>query len=159
MELILARHGKAEAAGTRERDLDRHLTPEGRDRTREAAPGLVRYLGDTGIAIWSSPALRAMETAELLAAGFPQTLHVEARETILAGNFDDLSRAWSGFPAGATLVVVGHEPYLSHWLALMTGAIVPLKPGAMACVHLDDSRVPRGTLRWFAHPEALARFG
>lgn len=159
MELVLVRHGKAEAAGSRERDLDRHLTAEGRERARASAQGLVRFVDcDKGVAIWTSPALRATETAEILAEAFPRELPVEHRETILAGNFDELSRTWSGFPSDSTLLIVGHEPYLSHWLALMTGAIVPLKPGAMACIRLEDARVPRGALRWFAHPDALARF-
>ena len=160
MELVLVRHGKAEAAGMREHDVDRRLTPDGREQIRAAAAGLARFVdAGAGVSLWNSTAERAMETAGLIADAFGGRLEPEPREVILAGDFDALSRAWAGFPRDATLVVVGHEPYLSHWIALMTGAIIPLKPGAMAAIHLEHAAVPRGTLRWFAHPEALARLG
>jgi phosphohistidine phosphatase len=70
MELIIVRHGIAEALGKRNEfsDEKRVLTAEGRSRMREIVKGLTK-LGIEVDSVFSSPLARALETAEILAAG------------------------------------------------------------------------------------------
>ena len=79
-ELVLARHGEslgnlaaleADAAGAElivigQRDADVPLSPVGLDQARALGAGLAPWLGDgTSVAVWSSPYIRALQTAQL----------------------------------------------------------------------------------------------
>ncbi|MGH8160595.1 MAG: SixA phosphatase family protein [Gammaproteobacteria bacterium] len=117
--LLIVRHGPAEPAGS-EGDAARRLTREGRERMRRAAAALVE-LAPKPDQIWSSPLVRARETAALLAEAFGVA---EATPTpFLAHGFDrgelvvELERAGSG-----PYVVVGHEPDVSALTAWLLGA-------------------------------------
>jgi phosphohistidine phosphatase len=66
-ELILLRHGQAEAAEIDAPDADRPLTASGREEAHRAALNL-QGAGLVPELILLSPALRARETAELLCA-------------------------------------------------------------------------------------------
>lgn len=159
MQIALMRHGKAEDHGSRATDHERELTPQGREKVTAAAAGLVRALlqGDQ-MQIWSSPKLRARQTAQILAdarAG----LSVAEYEEIADGDLDGLIRQWRRLPEDTTLLIVGHEPYLSHWGARMAGVILPFRLATAACFSLDDPKTGQGQLRWFAHAKVLAKLG
>ena len=64
--LVLLRHGIAEDPSPGKDDLDRELTATGRRRMDAIAAGLARIFGEAE-AIYSSPAVRAMQTAERVA--------------------------------------------------------------------------------------------
>ncbi len=78
LNLILTRHGQAAAADVMlGGQLDVHLTPDGREEARALARRLAGVRVDRIIA---SPMLRAMETAQALAAGRPIEIDERLRE-------------------------------------------------------------------------------
>ncbi|HJB55305.1 MAG TPA: histidine phosphatase family protein, partial [Candidatus Olsenella avistercoris] len=67
--LVLVRHGAPEAAAASGADLDRRLTASGARALRTAYPRTFALLGDDAqVEVWSSPAVRALETADVVAA-------------------------------------------------------------------------------------------
>src|SRR5215207_5369 len=61
------RHGPAEDSSPTGRDGDRALTPDGRERTRAVARALIAE-NEAPLTIVSSPLVRALQTAEIVAA-------------------------------------------------------------------------------------------
>lgn len=65
MQLVFVRHAKAEDGSAIINDTGRELTAKGRKKARAVAKGLLHLLGDAGpVAIWTSPAARARQTAD-----------------------------------------------------------------------------------------------
>lgn len=130
--ILILRHGPAEGlSGEHARDADRRLTPEGRELTRRACRVLAGML-PAFERVYTSPYVRARETAELLAAA----LSLPGPETtpLLAPGFDRVALA--GLLArgdGGPVVVVGHEPDLSALVAWLSGAWVLMDKGT-ACL-------------------------
>jgi phosphohistidine phosphatase len=135
-QLWLLRHGEAEPHDAAPDD-ERALTERGRDQSR-AAGGALKALEVEVHLCFTSPKLRARETAELACA----ELGVEPIvEEALAEDFDgraalDLMRV-----AGADkrVLVVGHEPDFSQVVYDLTGGRVDFKKGGIAAVRLDGS--------------------
>lgn len=130
MELLLIRHAIAVDREEGLPDEQRPLTPKGRKRFQQEVDGL-RRLELRIDRLYTSPLVRAVETAQLLA-----DLVEDVRVT------ENLAR--SPDPAlldeldGACVGVVGHEPWLSELLCwLLTGetdsaAQLELKKGGIA---------------------------
>jgi phosphohistidine phosphatase len=125
------------------------------------AERLGSFLAEIGFrpdAVISSPKIRALQTAEIVAAAIGAAVREDDR---LADGFDpatvDEILAAAGHPRRP--VLVGHDPDFSHvlgWLASAAG--LTMKKGAFARV---DVRGPvadgRGTLRWLVPPDLLDR--
>ena len=120
MKLYVMRHGPAEDFATSGRDADRALTPSGRDRVRAVAK-LLRESDEAPKLIVSSPLVRALQTAEIVAADVGIERVETSRELAPAGDTAGLV---------ATLVrdgrkramIVGHEPDLSALVAVLCGS-------------------------------------
>jgi phosphohistidine phosphatase len=127
--LWLLRHGDAEPHGARS-DFERRLTTRGERQSRAAGRALAR-LGVSFDSVFSSPRVRALETARLACAelGLEPIVH-EA----LSGGFDERDCARLVAGAGASVLLVGHEPDLSGLVAAMTGARVEMKKGGIAAI-------------------------
>lgn len=116
MEVYLVRHGIAEDHSTSGRDFDRKLTETGKQKANLVAKAFQRRI-ETVDGLFHSPLIRAAETAKIFSSYYPiepQILkglqpedHPEAaiREIRALG----LDR----------LILVGHEPNLSHLAALL----------------------------------------
>lgn len=134
MEIWIVRHAAARARETwRLDDAMRPLTERGRARFR----ALVTRLGERARApevIWTSPAVRAVQTAELLAGieGFEGAVEV-APWLLPDGDIADASSAVSEL-VGRRLALVGHEPMLS----VLAGRLLGLR--ALPC------RLPKGAV-------------
>ncbi len=159
MELVLRRHAKAEEDSPSLPDEQRELVPKGRKRAEAVARGLEKLLpGPGSVEVWTSPALRSRQTAEIIAdelGGLP----VKEYDAIYAGSLDALIAAWAGAAEDATIVVVGHEPYLGIWARQLADVTVPFKKCAAAAFTLTPPDYSTGTLRWFAAPKVLAALG
>ncbi|GEM_PF-107724 len=162
MDVYLVRHGD-----TFDRDLvawpndsDRPLTPKGERRWRRAARGFGNVVPEV-TAILSSPLVRAWRTAEILAdtnkGPVPEQCEALAPESNPTEVLDLLRER----PAGATVVLVGHEPHLHTLLSyLLTGdaakAKTAFEKGAVAYVSFDDEPTAGGgELHWLLSPKAL----
>lgn len=161
MDLYLIRHGIAADRGTYENDDDRPLTEAGRAKTRQVAQRL-RDLGLQFDAIFTSPLVRAQQTADLLqAAQLSQSLQELA---LLApeGSFTEwlhwLDNQRSTYP---TLALVGHEPDLSTWAECLVWGqshhCITLKKAGAIGLQLPDSGSPvgRSQLFWLTPPRLL----
>lgn len=168
LHLYLLRHGIAvEYLGPSGRDADRPLTPEGIEKMREEARGMLR-LGIEFDFIFTSPYLRTRQTSDAVAevmglpadriivvdalgAGrpFASTPYLKSPAFIDIGAFD-FSRA----------LIVGHMPDLSEMTSLLvTGALnsrFEFSKGALAHIEVADlpPRAP-GVFRWLLTPRQL----
>ena len=84
MDLILMRHGKAELRSDAKPDFERELTSIGRKKIKQAARGLAcsLYKG-RDVQIWTSPAVRTLQTAELLRLAFGKKCKLHVADAIL----------------------------------------------------------------------------
>lgn len=136
MRLILIRHGQAEEATIEKNDDKRALTPEGRERLENAYPSLARFLNNkTHCEVWTSPKVRALQTAEILCRYTPN-IAPTIQPFLAEGDFDAFYKAVKDHDHGETLVIVGHEPSLSDWVRNMTGMDVHFKKGRAEMLYL-----------------------
>jgi phosphohistidine phosphatase len=128
----LLRHGDAEESA--EDDAARRLTEKG-ERQAEAAGKALEGL-DAGVgACLTSPKVRALDMARIACRG----LGVEVQETDLlrGGDFDPQQVASQAHAKGGqagNVLLVGHEPDLSHAIEAATGARVKLRKGGLAAI-------------------------
>ncbi|WP_305043527.1 SixA phosphatase family protein [Geoalkalibacter sp.] len=127
MQLYLVRHAKAvERAFDIPEEL-RFLTPEGRERFRAAAAGL-RKKGMDPEVIVSSPLVRAVQTAEILAEALTFNGPLTVDEALAPGfGLEGLHRILGRHPGVKALACVGHNPDLSD----LGGALLG-RPGALS---------------------------
>ena len=167
MRLYLLRHALAVPGGTPgySQDAHRPLTDEGRAQALEVGAGLKRLKINPDLVV-TSPYVRAVQTAEQAARalGFRRgikelaALRSEAKPS-------DTSDALAAFAGHERLLLVGHEPHLSAWIAELVagrgGMQCLMKKAGVACV--DVERVPppsgSGTLRWLLTPRQLTLIG
>ncbi len=134
-QLWILRHGEAVPHESRPSDDDRELTPRG-ERQAEAAGVALARLGVELAACYTSPKVRARDTAKLCCRSLgvdPETVDAlrggfelgDLRELLLAHEDDD------------DVLLVGHEPDLSQLVHDCTGARVEMKKGGLAAVKLN----------------------
>ncbi|NJN70368.1 MAG: hypothetical protein HC801_08905 [Nitrospira sp.] len=127
MKCILIRHGIAverdEWEGT---DENRPLTDRGKKRVRQAAAGLAS-LGCKPTHLYTSPFVRAYDTARLLRTMVCPGLKVETREELAVGaNPEQLVNILQTLPSDAVVLCVGHEPFLGEVVSLfLCGKVLP----------------------------------
>jgi phosphohistidine phosphatase len=129
--LWLLRHGDAEPHGTRA-DFERRLTDRGERQSRAAGRAFAR-LGVRFEHVFSSPRVRALETARLVCAELDLEPIIHEQ---LSGGFDErhADELLAATGAGSALLVVGHEPDLSGLVAALTSARIEMKKGGIAAV-------------------------
>ena len=151
-KLILVRHGKACGLKPGQSDFDRELTDEARSFLA-SVDGFMRsfYLLDAHSAshatLWSSPAVRAMQTAQEVdrALGFDHD--IVPVDSIWEQDADTFAEQLATTDADC-LVVVGHIPMLNEMIERLSGVELSLKPGGMAAIDMDESG-RSGMLEWF----------
>lgn len=161
MNVYLVRHAIAVARDPAGElgDGARPLTAKGKSRMRRIGRAL-RRLRVGFDEIWTSPLIRALETADLLAECTNFTGKVRAVEALQPGGVRAaVIGELQGF-AGESVALVGHQPDLSELAAqLISGqasAAIDFKKGGVACIAVDTAAAPlRGTLRWLLTPSQL----
>jgi phosphohistidine phosphatase len=135
-------------------DAARPLSEKGRSQ----AERLGRYLADIGFstdAIVTSPKLRALQTAEIVAAHLGIDVVEDQR---LAGALDiDTVAAVLKDADTERPVLVGHDPDFSELVSTLCDAPNALmRKGALARIEIEGPLGPgAGTLRWLVPPDAL----
>ncbi|MFP5263545.1 MAG: phosphohistidine phosphatase SixA [Blastocatellia bacterium] len=163
MELYVIRHAIAQQLGRKNDFMDekRALTPEGRERMREAARGL-RKLGVEFDVILTSPLVRAVETAEIIAATAGLTKKdVEQTDNLAPdASHGDLFAEIKRHTGAESIAIVGHQPDLGGIISKIVqgdGSLaIELKKGSVCCVNVTET-VPtlRGRLMWLFAPKHL----
>src|SRR5919202_370696 len=124
-QLWLLRHGEAVPHDSKP-DHERELTPRG-ERQSEAAGAALAALGVEFAACYTSPKVRARQTAQLAC----ERLNIEPEDSdaVGSGSFDQHDATELLMPHGADgrILVVGHEPCFSQIVHDLTGARVDFK--------------------------------
>lgn len=152
-QLWFLRHGEAEPHGARP-DADRALTERGEGQSESAGLALAA-LGVTFQLAFTSPKVRAAETARLACAHLGVEAHVH--EPLREG-FDRAEALALLDAAGddQRVLLVGHEPDFSQTVHDLTGARIDLKKGGVAAVRMDGAS---GELIALLRPRELDRIG
>lgn len=136
-------------------DDERALTSAGVHALRAAA-ALWRRINLRPDVVISSPLPRALQTADLLAAGLALSDAPIVSERLRPGAaWADLAQAMANHPEARRVMFVGHEPDLSSAVCLLTGAsAVRLRKGGIACVEFPGVSEPGGgELAWLLDPD------
>ncbi|MBJ6724966.1 SixA phosphatase family protein [Geomesophilobacter sediminis] len=139
MILHILRHAEAVERTPTIEEEHRYLTGPGRVRFRKAC-GRIRKLGVKPDLIVTSPLVRAVQTADILA----ERLKYEGEillDAQLASGFDPegIDALLKRYGKAAELVIVGHEPDFGRLTAALLGIASPcsLKKGGMVSLKLD----------------------
>lgn len=164
MELYILRHGEAgKRIPSGSRDSERPLTVAGLEEVEEVAIALDR-LGVKFDFVTTSPLKRAHQTADAVA----KILKVkkgsveEWGELKPEGRRTDLYRKLSQFKPESSILVVGHEPYLSTMVSEIVfdggnGRIVMKKAGLAKITVTSFQPKIKGELRWLLTPKHLKK--
>ena len=163
MNLYLIRHAIAEEESPSGEDSQRGLTDKGAKKMRLIAKGL-RTLGVEFDLILSSPYLRAMQTAEILSEVFKKKKFVLSDHLMPAGDPNLLIAEINEKHTVDSLAIVGHEPYLSTLVSLLTADGAPVemtfKKGGVCYLSTDDlHHTHKATLEWLLTPGVLVEIG
>ena len=148
MKLYLVRHAEAIERSATTPDASRYLTTKGRLSFRRIARR-ARKAGAVPDVIFTSPLLRSVQTAEILAERLKHKGEVVVAREISPG-FDLRALrallAGAGNPAEAAFV--GHEPDLGGIAAALMAVPggFPLRKGAVVALAADKG-VPKGTAK------------
>lgn len=152
--LVLVRHGKAEKAPDDSSDLYRELTPDGRHALEIAYPRTFSLLEDyDDVNVWSSPAIRAMQTAQVV-ANVLGVDGIEVDQTLYDQNVDAIL-AQISTTSEDTVVIVGHVPSLDAIASRLLGKDIRLNKGAALALELPQ---PAATAEEEATPASLLWF-
>jgi phosphohistidine phosphatase len=149
-QLWLLRHGEAVPHESKP-DADRELTARGERQALAAGAALAR-LGVEFVACYTSPKVRARDTARLAC----QTLNVEPQEVdVLADGFDrdDALELLLAHDDDDRVLIVGHNPAFEQVVHDLTGGRVDFKKGAVVAVRVEQRS--QGTLLVILRPREL----
>ena len=165
MNLFLLRHAKAQPRSPKWRpDSKRPLTPEGESSMFEVARG-IKALDVSFDVILTSPYVRALRTAEILAEVYEsEKLFETARLAPEAGAKEILDEVNENFSAAGGVVLVGHEPTMSHLIStLLTGdggMAMELKKAGFCKLTIQKLVFGKcARLHWLLTPKQLVRMG
>jgi phosphohistidine phosphatase len=163
MDLYIIRHAIAQQLGQKNdfTDEKRALTSDGREKMREAARGL-RKLGVELDLILTSPLVRAVETAEIVAGALGlNKKEVEQTPNLAPGaSPDELFAEIKKHTGAESIALVGHQPDLGGLVSKIVqgnGSLaIMLKKGSVCCISVTET-VPtlHGGLGWLLTPKQL----
>lgn len=153
MKIVFVRHSTAQDPIEVALDLERHLTKKGVKKFTKLMPDLEEIMqAETNkIQIWSSPAYRATETAEIL----QETLNIEEKtikDFIYGGSFEGLLENLNEVSDDTLVFIVDHEPILSDWIRMLTQEDIRFKKASMVCVDFNQHDLTTSTILWEIHP-------
>ncbi|MFQ3577716.1 MAG: histidine phosphatase family protein [Verrucomicrobiia bacterium] len=157
MKIFILRH--AEAEDRAENDFGRRLTPRGWNQVKAIAD----FCGATGLlpsVVLSSPLVRARQTAEHFCdlVGL-ETPIIEASLASGAASAEAIAEVLKDYSQIERVMIVGHEPDLSAFLAWLlgawSGASFRITKGSLSIVDCPALRQGGGTLRLLVPPSML----
>lgn len=167
MRVIILRHAEAFPVGHGDirTDAARFLTERGREQARRAGLALTALEAEP-TRIFSSILVRAWQTAETVAEQLAGEVEPEPLEALAPGDFDGVVTALAGVADSATVLLVGHQPFMGELLTLLVtvpqaAAEWPLgfPKAAMGCIALDTGNGywGRGDLKWFLNRRVIRK--
>lgn len=158
MQVYFLRHAHAEESDGSMADADRQLTEKGVRHTRRMTR-LLKLLEIEPERLFSSPLIRAQQTAQIVGAGLG--IAVETRHELSPGfNRAALEGMLREFGADGSVMIVGHEPDFSRVISdLVGGGRVIMKKGGLARVDVVAYNPLRGDLIMVLTPKVFERLG
>ena len=146
------RHGRAQQRSADLDDFSRALTKKGIRSLKKSMPELKnRIENDQNLHLWTSPKLRAVQTAEIIAKAFC-IADLCAYEFIGSGSDTGLIAELVKMEPPFCVIIVGHEPDLGDWSQTICGTRIHFKKGGAACFGLADAGRLQGDLKWVFAP-------
>jgi len=155
VDLFLIRHAHA-VDGEGMRDDDRPLSGQGRKQALDVGGALARQKVRFS-RIVTSPLVRAVETAELVAVtlGYEGGLDVHDAMRPDGGWKQLLREVLTAHDGGAPLALVGHEPTIGHYLSkLLQQKGLSMSKGAVVRLDWRDAETPANVV-WTLSPKRL----
>jgi phosphohistidine phosphatase len=155
MDLYLIRHAHAVDGAHNADDRARPLTAEGRLKAQAVGAALIKE-GARFFAIVSSPLVRAVETAELIAVagGYGGALTIS--EALAPGGDTRAMLACAEAAGGGPVALVGHEPSLGALLSVLVGArSLSLSKGAAVKLRWRPGK-EHAEFEWAVTPRCLS---
>ena len=151
MNIYLIRHGDAERASTYTKDFERNLTSEGEQKIKKAAEGW-KVLIPQFSHIISSPLVRALQTAEIVAQVYKFKEKIIVDKRLMFGNRSEELIDLANEIMGTDMAFVGHEPDFSEHvsnLISISGASIDFKKGMIAKISFDRrAKLCKGVLEF-----------
>lgn len=152
MILYFLRHAHAEDGYDKPDEL-RALTETGHQQA--AATGvLLKQIGVKLSALYTSPRLRATQTADAISSAL--NIPSQVREELNTGfNVTRLNHLVAGAGMSDSIMVVGHEPTLSQTIREIIGGRVEMKKCGLARVDVMIRQPLNGELVWLLPPRLV----
>lgn len=161
MDLLILRHGEAGRHSLSPGDSKRSLTSEGKQEITDLSNGL-KSLEIKLDHVFTSPLLRAKQTAEIVAKSLKYKGRIEEIDSLKPeGSRLEFYTILSKLKQDSVVLVVGHEPCLSEMISdaiSQSGCRLNLKKAGMARIRVI-STLPKikGELRWLLTPKHLKK--
>jgi phosphohistidine phosphatase len=150
MKLYFLRHAHAED-GTDVVDHKRRLTSKGLRAASNAAK-ILSSLRVSPAVVYSSPRVRARQTAEVVAASLGVNLEIRD-EMDFSFDVAAVKQLMNSHQTESDLLLVGHEPSMSQVITELTGARLQMKKSGIACIELITFAPLQGELLWLLTPK------
>jgi phosphohistidine phosphatase len=156
LTLYILRHAEAEPEART--DAERALTSKGRDQAKAVG----RFCREHEIypaLILTSPLVRAQQTAKLVSKELGEKTKLETAEFLSAGmNSEQAFTHLNKFSDHGSLMLVGHEPDFSEFIAASIGGVsesIRLRKAGLAKLTLPETKPGVGTLDFLLTPKLL----
>jgi|GEM_PF-332852 len=151
MRLYFVRHGEAEDLAPS--DHNRELTERGKERVAKAAQ-VMKRLGIKPVTIYSSPRIRAKQTAEIIAEALEMEITI-VEDVNFGFDTSAVKLLIKNLKSKEEMMFVGHNPDMSQIVHKLTGASVSMKKGGMARIDVINAKARRGELVWLIAPKVF----
>ncbi len=162
MKIYLLRHGSAVNIGEQGvcTDKERMLTKEGRECTATVLHRLRKVCKPQQI--WTSPLVRARETAEIAGEILEPHVQVSLSEHLEAGADPVRILRWLKTRTDDSIMLVGHMPDLAILGSLLTLQVpaegMVLKKSGICCIEVEGPvKEGKGRLMWLISPSLLSK--
>ncbi|HEY6908907.1 MAG TPA: phosphohistidine phosphatase SixA [Myxococcales bacterium] len=160
IRIYLIRHGIAEDPAPATPDDSRALTAKGRRRFRRGSRAFARR-GEPLTRLFTSPLVRAVQTAEILARSLGRD-EVSVLEELRSGApaAKVIEALASRAKDGDSVALVGHDPQMSNLVAVLAqlgpedAARVQFRKGAIVRIDVDALPPRRSESRWHMKPRS-----
>ncbi len=160
--LVLIRHAKAENSRAGLADEERKLTKAGKRSIKARFPLTLHLLSDLyedDVHVWSSPALRATQTADVVAKAL-NTPSVDIHDSLYESSTETFLSELAD--VNGTIIVVGHNPFIEDIYEMIDGERRQFDKGTMASFAFDVPAVEiqdaTSHLEWFVQGPQVQRW-
>jgi len=155
MNLYLIRHSIAEGISHNKKDFDRELTEEGRFVIKKTSEVWKNYIGNIDVVL-TSPLTRAVQTAEIISLNLQDTQNIIKDNHLATGSRTAYLIDLLNSLKYKNVVVVGHQPDLSHYINNFCGTgnfNLAFPPASLAKIEFENSiKYGKGKLIYFVPP-------